>query len=252
MTRDGQAAQTARPPKAASLRLRSVLAAAFRAGRADLGRVLAVAVAVSTVTAVAEIIVDHYTDPTNAVLSASAGISAEGVSMLGTVFLAGFLCRLVGAAGHGGEHQTLRQVAARLPWWRLILADIAIALLTVAGLIALVIPGLIILNLLILAGPVIEIEHRRVWPALRRSARLVRQHFWKTALVASLPLLIIGELESAIPSPEGVPEIIEILAIRGLGEAAVEAAIGLILVELCYTLIAQDRSRPPSPARGSR
>lgn len=249
MTRDGQATQAARPPKPAPLRLRSVLGTAARAGRADLGRVLGLAVVVSVLTAFIEILVDHYADPGNSLLSATAGIASEGVSMLGTVFLAGFLCRLVDAAVHGGEHLTIRQVAARLPWGRLVVADIAVALLTVVGLIALVIPGLIVLNLLAVTGPVIEIERLRVRAALRRSARLVRPHFWKVALAASLPLLIVGELESAIPSPESIPEIFEVLAIRGLAEAVVEAAIGLVLVELCFTLIALDRTRSATRPR---
>jgi uncharacterized membrane protein YhaH (DUF805 family) len=236
----------------------AVLAAAARAGRRDFWRILAVAVAVSMVTAVAEIIVDHYVDPTDAALAVSAQLSASALSLLGTVFLSGFLCRLIGTAEHGGpprggaprggpprsgDRVTIGHVARTLPWGRLALADLLVTLLTLIGLIALVIPGLIIINLLAVTGPVIEIEDRRVLAALRRSARLVRQHFWVVALLATLPLALSSEIETLIPDPSGTGEILEVLSIRGIGEALVEAAIGLILVELSFRLIAADAAR---------
>jgi hypothetical protein len=217
-----------------------VVGAAFRAGRRHLWRVLAVAIAVSLLTAVIEIVVDHFVDPGNVTLSLSAEISAAGVSLLGTLFLSGVLTRLVGESEHGGAHQSLAQVARSLPWGRLVLADVAVVLLTVAGLLLLVIPGLIIVNLLAVTGPVIEIEDRRVRAALRRSAHLVRRRFWAVALLATLPVILASQIESLIPDPENAGEILEVLAIRGIGEALVEAAIGLVLVELCYRLIALD------------
>jgi len=253
-----QRAEPARPPRA-RIPPGAVLAAAARAGRRDFWRILAVAMAVSLVTAVAEIIVDHFVDPTNSVLSISAQLSASAVSLLGTVFLSGFLCRLISTAGRGGQpghgkRVTIGQVARTLPWGRLVLADLMVTLLTVLGLVALVIPGLIIINLLAVTGPVIEIEDRRVVAALRRSARLVRPYFWTVALLATLPVMLSSELETVIPDPSGTGEILEVLAIRGIGEALIEAAIGLILVELSVRLIAADAARqaqsraPASPA----
>lgn len=239
----GQAGRQGRP----SLGIRDVLAGAARAGRRHLRQVLAVAVAVSLLTAGIEIFVDHYADPHNVTLSLSAEISAAGVSLLGTVFLAGVLTRLAGETEHGAHHATIGEVARTLPWGRLVLGDLLVVLLTVAGLILLIIPGLIIVNLLAVVGPVIEIEDRPVLAALRRSARLVRQRFWTVALLATLPLIIAGQIESVIPDPTDPPEILEVLAIRGIGEALVEAAIGLVLVELCYRLIALDAGAKASP-----
>jgi len=248
-------AEAADPPRQ-KLPPGQVLMAAAGAGRRDLWRILAVAVAVSLVTAVAEIIIDHFVDPSDTALSVSAQLSAEALSLLGTVFLSGFLCRLISTAEHGRnqerrsggpgqacERVTIGHVARTLPWGRLALADILVVLLTLIGLLALVIPGLIIVNLLAVTGPVIEIEDRRVLSALRRSARLVRPHFWVVALLATLPLALSGEIEAFIPDPSGTGEIFEVLAIRGLGEAALEAAIGLILVELSFRLIASERGR---------
>ena len=52
-----------------------------------------------------------------------------------------------------------------LPWGSLILADLLVTLIVVAGLVVLIIPGLIALTLLAVVGPVIELERRRPWPA---------------------------------------------------------------------------------------
>ena len=82
--------------------------------------------------------------------------------------------------------------------------------------------------------------------ALRRSAHLVRQHFWAVALLVVLPLAVAtGIFDLVAPHPDSLWAVLEILAIRGLAEALVEAAIGLILVELCYRLIALDRAHEP-------
>ena len=93
-------------------------------------------------------------------------------------------------------------------------------------------------TLLAVIGPVIEIEDRKVYAALRRSVRLTRQRFWTVALLATLPVILASVIESVIPHPDDVAEILEVLAVRGIGEGLIEAAIGLILVELCYRLIA--------------
>jgi hypothetical protein len=220
-----------------------ILAAAGRAGRQDTWRILAVAVVVTTVSAGLEIVVDHYVNPDNVPLALTAGLSAEGVSLLGTVFLSGFLCRLIGQQ-HGRERATVGQVMRSLPWVRLVLADLLVVVLIVAGLLALVIPGLVLLNLLAVTGPVIEIEHRPVLAALRRSARLVRHHFWTVALLAAVPLVLASGIESISLEGSGAGPVLGEIAIRGIAAALVEAAIGLILVELCYRLIDLDARAP--------
>jgi hypothetical protein len=218
--------------------VRAVLAAAARAGRREPWRVLAVAVPLTLCTAAAEIFIDHYVKPTSLLPSLAGTISTTGLSLLATVFISGVLCRIVGEVEHGQEHLTIRQIAKSLPWGRLALADLLVVALVVVGLLALVIPGLIVGNLLAVTGPVIEIEHRPVRAALRRSAGLVRPHFWSVALLVTLPVLVASGIETVVPEPHGVAEILEALAVRGLAEGLIEAVIGLILVELCYRLIA--------------
>ena len=205
-------------------------------------RILAVAFLVSIATALVEIAVNDFVDRTNLPLSILGALTASGVSILGAVFLSGFLCRLVGETELGKEGTSVRQVLRTLPWFRLIRADILVAVLVVVGLIALVIPGLVAVNLFAVVGPVIEIENRPVIAALRRSAHLVRLQFWKVALLATLPVILASEIDSISPDHlTSAGAILEVLAIRGLAEAVVEAGIGLMLVELCYRLIALDR-----------
>ena len=155
----------------------------------------------------------------------------------------------------GQQPIAIREVLVTLPWRRLVAADLLVVLLVVAGLIALVIPGLVIANLLVLTGPVIEIEDRPVRRALRRSARLVRPYFWRVALLAMVPIILVSQLEVVGPEPTGAAEILETLAIRGVAAGIVEAAIGLILVQLCYRLIALDaaatRAAAARPAAGA-
>jgi Uncharacterised protein family (UPF0259) len=239
-------------------RLRSgpIIAAAARAGRRYWWRILGVAIPISLIGSGLEILADHYVDPSDALLSVSATLVSTGISIVGTVLLAGFACRLVGSSEHQRESLSFREIARSLPWGRLIAADLLVALLTVIGLVLLVVPGLVVLTLLAVVGPVIEIEHRRVVAALRRSARLTRQHVWTVVLLATIPMAVAGELEALAPEPDHAGEIAEFLIVRGLAEGIVEAAIALLLVELCFQLIDAD-GRPvaglsPQPSRAER
>ena len=220
-----------------------MIAAAARAGRRHGWRILAVALVVCIVTALVDIAVDHLVDRANVPVSLIADLSASGVSILGAVFLSGFLASLVGETEDGNEGASVREVLRSLQWGRLVGADLMVALLVVIGLIALVIPGLVAITLFAVAGPVIDVENRPVIAAVRRSAHLVRQHFWTVALLVTLPVAVASELEAIAPDVASVQAILENLAIRGLGEALVTAAIALTSVKLCYRLIALDRAR---------
>jgi predicted secreted protein len=244
--RQGDAQQKrSRPP----LPVRGLLAAAARAARHDPWRILAVAVTVSLLTVLADIAVTNLIDHADVSLAITGELTSSALEVLGSVFLSGFVCRIVGSAEHGQERATVGQVAKTLPWVRLILADLLVVVLVVLGLIALVIPGLIAVTLLAIVGPVIEIEGKPVRAALRRSAHLVRQKFWWVVLLATLPLAVVSELESLAPEPHTVTAALETLAIRGLGTAVLDAVIVLVLVELAYQLIDLDRMSADSHRR---
>jgi hypothetical protein len=214
-----------------------VIAVAARAGRRYWLPILGLAIPVSIVGSGLEVVVDHYVDPSDALLSVGAALGSTGVTLLGTVLLSGFVCRLVGVAEHDLAPKTFLEVARSLPWWRLVAADILFAAAVVIGLLLLVLPGLAALTLLAVIGPVVEIEHRRVWPAARRSVQLTRRHLGSVLLLATIPLIAVSELEAIAPEPHTAGATVATLAVRGLAEGIAEACVALVLVELCFQLI---------------
>jgi len=230
-----------------------VVAVAARAGRRYWKQILAVALPVTVVSAGLEIIIDHV-DPNQAALSVSASLIATFISVLGTVLLSAFVCRLVGIAEHGAEPITFWRIVRSLRWWSLIGADLLATAIVVVGLLLLVVPGLAALTLLAVVGPVIDIEDRGVLGAIRRSAHLVRQHVWPVVLLGTIPMAAAAELEAVAPEPHGAAEIVEFLTIRGLAEGIIEVCIALALAELCFQLIDAERhaaaARTPSAAPG--
>ena len=225
-------------------------------------RILAVSIVVSAVTVAVELAADHLLDRADLTSAVVGAVSTSTVSLLGAVFLSGFLCRLVSTTEHGAtehgtsEHGTseagadkhegdgsrIRDVLRSLPWGSLILADLLAALIVVVGLVALIIPGLIAITLLAVVGPVIELERQHAVAGLRRSAHLVRPHFWRVAAYATLPLLVANGVVGFLPDPSGRTDVVTTLIVRSIGEGVVESVVGLLLVELCYRLIAADRA----------
>jgi hypothetical protein len=249
MTARQQRGDRHRPDSGTALSARSIAVAVLRTGRRHAGRILVVSIAVSLVVTAVEIGVDHLLSHAGLAPALFGALGSSGVSLLGAVFLAGFLSRLVSAERGTGQVR-LGEVLRSLPWGALIAADLLAALIVVLGLVLLIIPGLIALNLLVAVGPAIEIEHRRAWAGLRRSAQLVRPHFWKVALIGTLPLLVASGLESVLPDPEGRAGIVTALIARSIVAGVLEALVGLLLVELCYRLIRAGRaSRPRRPGR---
>lgn len=234
------------------VRIVGIVRTAFRTAKRHLWPILIVATVVALAIAGAEIISDNFVDPRNNVLSIGGTLSVEAISLFGTILLAGFLCRLVGVdlsgratthdggAARGSTPVTVVRVFRTLPWVSLVAADILFAVLTIVGFLLLVIPGLIVFTLFAVVGPAIEIERRHALSGLRRSAHLVRHHFWAVALLATLPQIGLAAAESVLPSPHGALHIFEVVVLRGLVMAPFEAAFGLVLVALCYRLIDLD------------
>lgn len=219
--------------------VREVVTAAARAGRRHAAPIVAVAVVVSAAASAVEMIVDAVTHRASLPVSLLGHLGTSSVSLLGVVFLSGFLGRLVGEAEHGRTHASVTEVLRTLPWGRLIRGDLLVVVIVTIGLIALVIPGLVAILYLAVVGPVIEIENCPAVAALRRSAHLVRQRVWPVAALATLPTIAASQIPAAFPHPASTGEVLAFLGIR-IGEALVEAALGLVTVELCYRLIQLD------------
>jgi hypothetical protein len=245
------------------LRFRPIALAVVHTARRHAWRILAVSIVVSALTVTVELAADHLLSRISLATALIGSLSTSTVSLLGAVFLSGFLCRLVsdtehGDTGHGdtGHGTRIRDVLASLPWAALILADLLAALIILVGFVALIIPGLVAITLLAVVGPVIEIERQHAVAGLRRSAHLVRPHFWRVAAFGTLPLILSNGLVAFLPDPSGTTNVVTTLIVRSIGEGIIESVVGLILVELCYLLIAADqdgsgRRSHPSAAAGA-
>jgi hypothetical protein len=251
-----------------TLRFRPIAVAVVRTARRHAWRILVVSIVVSAVTVAVDLAADHLLDRADVTTAVAGALSTSMVSLLGAVFLSGFLCRLVtvsehGASGHGttergktehgktgpeAEGTRIRDVLRSLPWGSLVLADVLVTLIVLVGLVALIIPGLIAITLLSVAGPVIELERQHAVAGLRRCVHLVRPHFWRVAAFGTVPLLVANGVIAALPDPSGPTDVVTTLIVRSIGEGVVEAAVGLILVELCFRLIAADHAAATAAA----
>lgn len=113
-------------------------------------------------------------------------------SLIGEVFYSGAVAISLTHPRHEGP-PSLREIARRLDYRRLIAVDVVYVVLVVIGLLLFVVPGVLAFVWLGLAGPVVEIERRGVRAALRRSWQLVRGSFWTVLLVLG-PIEIVGDL----------------------------------------------------------
>src|ERR1700722_9289389 len=254
-----------------TLRFRPIAVAVAHTARRNAWRILVVSIVVSAVTVAVDLGADHLLDRADVTPAVAGAVSTSTVSLLGAVFLSGFLCRLVtvsehGAAEHGaaeaGEHgktehgktgpeaegSRIRDVLRSLPWGSLILADLLVTLIVLVGLVALIVPGLIAITLLSVAGPVIELERQHAVAGLRRCVQLVRPHFWRVAAFGTVPLLVANGVIAVLPDPSGPTDVVTTLIVRSVGEGVVEAAVGLVLVELCFRLIAADHAAAAAAA----
>ncbi len=111
--------------------------------------------------------------------------------LLGEIFYTGAVAIAL-THPHDGEQPSLREVAGSVRYGTLIAVDLIFGILVAVGVLAFVVPGVIVFVYLGLAAPVVEIEHRGVRAALVRSFSLVRGHFW-LVLAVLLPIEIVSD-----------------------------------------------------------
>jgi len=121
-----------------------------------------------------------------------ATLALVATSLFGEVFYSGAIAISLTDEWDGGP-PSLREIAGRIAFRRLIAVDLLYGLAVVAGLALAVVPGVVAYIWLGLAGPVVEIERRGVRAAFARSARLVHGRAWLVfAVLAPLELLSEG------------------------------------------------------------
>lgn len=123
------------------------------------------------------------------VLALMVSLVSTSIFMLGSVVYAGILEHIVAEQrGHGV--QSMLTVLRRVPYGRLLVADLVVSALTILGLVLCILPGIVAMTLMALVGALMGIEQLGVRRAIRRSAALVRRRFGLVFLLVSLPLIV--------------------------------------------------------------
>lgn len=254
-----------------SLGLWDVARSALRAGRRHLGRVVVTTLVVYLILGGVETLLSAVTTPTDTWSTVTAQLATSTFDLVGTTFIAGFFCRSVGAAEHGLPEETTWEVLRDQPYSRLIRADFLVTAGVVVGtfvlllpvvtalsaldvgaspiLVVLVLPGIVILNLMGLVGSAIKLERRTVLDAVRRSAQVVRHHFWTVFALITIPLLVGSEAATrlqglVVHDPAGY------FLVRMVTDGVVAALCGLTQSELGYRLLATAHIREASGSEG--
>ena len=201
------------------------------------GRVVIAAALVFGATAVVGAAIEdltHRAEP-NVVVWVFA-LAGTAMSQVGITFYAGLLDKVVGEFELGEEPEPVLQVLRTLPYGSLIVADILINVVSAIGLLLLVIPGVVAFTLLAITGPVINIEHVGAIKGMRRSAHLVRPHFWLVFLLVTLPIAV--EHQALHWANELVlhHSLVEVFIVQGITGMIVGSFVGLVEVNVAYAL----------------
>jgi hypothetical protein len=105
--------------------------------------------------------------------------------------------KMVGADLHGHHIPRFRQFVRDVPWTRLVLATVLFEVGVLVGLVLAVLPAVLLVVFCSLYGPVIVVERPGVWASFRRSAQLVRGHFWPMLVFAAI-VIGVGEGAAAL------------------------------------------------------
>jgi hypothetical protein len=122
----------------------------------------------------------------------AAFVAITASSLFGEVFFSGAVAISLTHPEH--EHPpTLRAIAGRISYVKLIAVDVLYVLSIIVGAFVLIVGLLVPFIYFALAGPVVELEKHSVRGGFARSFRLVRGHFWMVAAVV-IPIEIVGDL----------------------------------------------------------
>jgi hypothetical protein len=123
--------------------------------------------------------------------AAAAVLALAATGLIGEVFYTGAVAISL-THPKQGKPPSLREIARMVNYGPLIAIDLLYGALVAVGLVAFFVPGILAFVWLGLAAPVVEIEHRGIRAAFRRSIQLVRGKFLLVALVL-IPIEIVGD-----------------------------------------------------------
>jgi hypothetical protein len=190
-------------------------------------------------------------DLTNGIKLAALALAVAVVTttgLIGEVFFSGAIAVSL-TYPHEEGPPSLRDIARRLSYGRLIAVDLVFVAIVAVGLLLGLVPGVLAFVWLGLAGPVVEIEERSVKGALARSMRLVRGNFWLVFSVL-VPIEILGDgvgeaLAALVHNLLGDTFVAAWLA-ESLSDIALSPLFALAAVLLTVELIAEkDGTAPP-------
>lgn len=119
------------------------------------------------------------------------------VGLVGEVFYSGAVANLI-AFSRQGRQLSLRTLAERLAYRRLIAVAVLYDVAVAVGLLAFVVPGVVLFTWLALAAPLVELQGCGVREAFARSRRLVRGEFWPVLAVLGPITLASQSLDDAV------------------------------------------------------
>ncbi len=139
---------------------------------------------------------------------------------------------------------SIRFAVSKLPWiWVL---SIIVGILVFLGLIALIVPGIILAIMFSLALPVLLLENKGVTESMGRSRQLVSHRWAKTFgtfLVLAIIVLVISLIFSAITAPLGIIGPV----VNGILSAFYQPLFPILMVVYYYSNLARISQPPPGP-----
>jgi len=154
----------------------------------------------------------------------------------GTVFYPGLLDRIVGVEHGHNERESMASVLRTLPYGRLVLAEVMLFAVTSIGLALFFVPGIIAFTFFGLVGPCITIENRSAIDAFKRSARLVRPHFWLVLLLVTVPIGLEHAVEDVVHHAVEHESFIVRFGSHALIGIVIGSIVGLVEVHLAFRL----------------
>jgi hypothetical protein len=230
-------------------RIGSVYATAIRTYRRRFGAVALAAVIIfvpldvlsSLMTPLAERL-NEARDATHFALFATSLAMGAIVIVAGSTIFGGVIEGLA-AAEQEGDKTPLRSVLRRRPVVRLTVAGILVAVLAGAGLALFILPGLIVLVLLAIVGPVLAGERLGVFAALRRSVSLTRRHFLLVAITVTIPIALESAPVRLLEGYSWFDTPLVSVPIDVLSTIVLGGVVGMLEGTLTHALRAEDRRR---------
>jgi hypothetical protein len=182
------------------------------------------------------------------VWSGGAALGVAGTA-LSLVFFAGVIDRIVAVDQKGEDDLPIRAVLRDLPTLRLIVAGVLATAITIVGLVLFLVPGLVLMVLFCVVGPVVVIEGAGAWRSLWRSAALVGPHFFLALVVIVLPTFAEESLTSWLDGFSWYEPVLVRVPVDVIVTLVVGGVVGVLEVTLAHALIADKRRRREAKAK---